>query len=195
MFDVPLEESLVFLNEDQFALNALLEKLHMENRPGVYPFLDFPPGFTHNMYNRQNKMTDEFVADTNQHNQVKAFWALLKGDPTPPISGTPLDSLLQSIKSDVARIRARGGDVLFVRPPSSGFFLMAEQHLYPRQAYWDRLLSETGCKGIYYSDYPAQAKLYCPEFSHLTPKGAVSYTNSLVSILEKEKGWSFAAAR
>jgi hypothetical protein len=193
ILDKPLESSLAFLNDDHFSLNSLLEEFHIQNRPGVYPFLDFPPGFTPNMFNRQNKMSADFIADTNQHNQVRAVWGLLKNDPTPPMSGKPLDSVMQSVKNDVAKIRARGGDVIFVRPPSSGFFLMAEHHLFPRKAYWDRLLAETGCKGIYYEDYPEQAKLDCPEFSHLTPTGAVAYTNSIVSILEKEKGWSFSA--
>ena len=191
VLDKPLESRLAFLNEEQLSINALLGKLHVPDRPGVYPFLDFPPGFTQNMFNRQNKMTDAFVADTNQQNRVKAIWGLLRNDPTPPMSGKPLDSVMQSVKSDVNKIRARGGDVIFTRTPSTGFFLMAEQHGYPRNAYWDRLLKETGCKGIYWADYPALAKLDCPELSHLSPAGAVVFTQNLVSILEKEKGWSF----
>jgi len=192
VLDVPVESKFVFLNEGQYSINAMLGKLHVPDRPGVYPFLDFPPGFEPNMLNRQNKMTDAFVADTNQHNQVKAIWGLLKQDPTPPMSGKPLDSVMQSVKKDVDKIKARGGEVIFTRTPSTGFFWMAEQHGFPRKAYWDRLLAETGCKGIYFGDYPALAKLECPEFSHLSPAGAVTYTNNLVSILEKEKGWSFS---
>jgi len=193
VLDKPVESRLAFLSEDQYAINAFLGKLHIKDRPGVYPFLDFPPGFTRNLFNRQNKMTPDFVADTNQQNQVKAIWGLLKNDPTPPMSGKPLDSVMQSVKSDVNKIKARGGDVIFVRTPSTGFFWMAEQHGYPRKAYWDRLLTETGCKGIYFGDYPALAKLDCPELSHLSPAGAVTYTTNLVNILEKEKGWSFSA--
>ena len=116
----------------------MLGSLHIKDRPGVYPFLDFPVGFELNMYNRQNMMSADFVADTNQHNQVKAIWGLLKGDPTPPMSGKPLDTVMQSVKADVAKIKARGGEVIFTRTPSSGFFLMAEQHMYPRPAYWDK---------------------------------------------------------
>lgn len=191
VLDKPLESHLVFLNEGRYALNALLERLHVKDRPGVYPFLDFPSGFEQVMYDRQNVMTPEFVADTNQHNQVKAIWAILKGDPTPPMNGKDLDTTILSVKNDVNKIRARGGDVLFVRPPSTGALRAYELHMYPRKAYWDRLLTETGCKGIYFEDYPAMAKLDCPESSHLSPAGAVAYTTSLVSTLEKEKGWSF----
>jgi hypothetical protein len=195
ILDKPIEPKLAFLNEGNFALNALLDELHVKDRPGVYPFPHFPPGFTPNMFNRQNKMTAGFVADTNQRNQVKAIWGLLRGDPFPPMSGKPLDSVMQSVKSDVDKIKARGGDVIFVRPPSTGGFIMYEQKGFPRKAYWDRLLTATGCKGIYFGDYPVIAQLECPEWSHLSPQGAIVYTQNLVSILEKEKGWNFNTAR
>jgi hypothetical protein len=191
----PLESRFVFLNIHHYALNPLLEQFHFKDRDGVYPFLDFPPGFTPTMFNRQNEMTAAFVADTNQQNKVKAIWGFLKKDPTPPMSGKPLDSVMQSVKRDVDKIKARGGDVIFTRTPSTGGFFMGEQHGYPRKAYWDRLLAVTGCEGIYFGDYPATAKLDCPEWSHLSPQGAIVYTKSLVNTLETEKGWNFNTAQ
>jgi len=185
--DKPIESRLAFLNESHYAINGLIGRMHIPDRPMVYPFLDFPLGFDVTSYDRQTKMSADFVADTNRQNQVKAIWGLLRGDPTPPMSGKPLDSLIQSVTRDVAKIKARGGDVIFTRTPSNGFFLMAEHHMYPREAYWNRLLKETGCKGIYYADYPGTANLVCPELSHLTPKDAVVYTTNLVNILKQEK--------
>jgi hypothetical protein len=193
LLDKPVESSFACLNEGNYAINSLLGKAHVPDRPGIYPFLDFPPGFALTQFDRQNKMTADFVADTNQRNQVKAIWGLLKNDPTPPMSGKDLDSVMLTVKNEVNKIKARGGDVIFTRTPSTGFFWMAEQHLFPRKAYWDRLLAETGCKGIYFGDYPTLAKLDCPEFSHLSQPSAVIYTTNLVNILEKEKGWSFSA--
>ena len=134
-------------------------------------------------------MSADFVADTNKQNQVKAIWGLLRNDPTPPMSGKALDKVMQSVTRDVARIKARGGDVIFTRTPSSGFFLQAEHRMFPREAYWDRLLKETGCKGIYYADYPGMASLTCPEFSHLSPADAIIYTNNLVAVLKRDRIW------
>jgi len=187
--DKPVESRLGFLNEGQYSINALLGKMHIPDRKNVYPFLDFPPGFEPVRFNRQNVMTADFVADTNQRNQVKGIWMLLRGDPTPPMSGKALDDVMASVKSDVAKIKARGGDVVFTRTPSSGFFIEAEHHLFPRAAYWDRLLKETGCKGFYYADYPGTAGLQCPEFSHLSPTDAVVYTKTLIDVMAKETGW------
>jgi hypothetical protein len=144
------------------------------------------------MADRQNKMTDSFVADTNLQKQVEGIWAMIGKAPLPPpVTGKALDDFLQSVKADVDKIKARGGDVIFVRTPSNPPMFLGEIKGYPRKLYWDRILSTTGCKGIYFADYPATANLKCTEWSHLSPANAVVYTRALVDIMEKEKGWKF----
>ncbi|GAA4310381.1 hypothetical protein GCM10023149_05030 [Mucilaginibacter gynuensis] len=190
----PVEGNLAFLNSDYLSLNGQLNHLHIPDRPGVFPPLNFPWQFGPTMFDRQNKMTDSFVADTNLQNQVKGVWAMLGKDRTPPLSGKPLDEIMQTAKSNVDKIKARGGEVIFTRTPSSGPMFVGESMGFPRKLYWDRLLKTTGCQGIYFADYPGTAKLICPEWSHLTPKDAIVYTNNLVAILQKEKGWQFTAS-
>jgi len=188
MLDVPLESHLAFLNKDHYTITGLLGRVPVKNRPGVYPFLDFPFGFDLTQLNRQTKMSAEFVTDTDKHNQVKGIWKLLAQDPTPPMHGKELDSLMLTVKQDIDKIKARGGDVIFTRTPSSGGFYMGEQHGWPRAAYWDRLLAYTGCKGFYFKDNPVTANLQCPEWSHLSPADAVVYTTSLAGTL-KQANW------
>ena len=135
-------------------------------------------------------MTASFLADTNRINQVRGIWGMVgKMRSAPPMSGKELDTFLASVKQDVEKIKARGGDVVFLRTPSSGPFFMGESMGYPRAKYWDRLLTTTGCKGIYFKDYPALANLVCPEFSHLTPEGAVVYTNGIIAALKQQTNW------
>ena len=109
----------------------------------------------------------------------------------PKLGGPKLDSILNTVKADIDKIKARGGQVLFIRTPSSGPFLMGEKMGYPRAQYWDRILATTGCQGIHFEDYPAIAHFECPEFSHLKPSDAIIYTTNLIDILQKEKGWVF----
>jgi len=189
----PLESKLVFLNSGQFSVNALLGKMHVPDRPGTMPFLDFPAGFEFNRLNRQVSMTPDFVADTNQINQVKGIWAMFgkMAAHEPPASGKALDNIMQSVKADIDKIRARGGQVLFVRTPSSGPAAMGEKMGYPRALYWDRLLAITGCEGIHYADYPATAHLICPEWSHLIPQDALVFTRTFVAALQTKKDWKF----
>lgn len=190
--DRALESQLVFLDRENYSLNSLLEKVRPQNRPGVFSFPVFPPQFDQNNFGRQSYMTDEFVADTSLQRKVTNIWMFFASiSKEPPASGPRLDSFFTTIKNDVDKIRSRGGEVLFVRTPSSGPYWEAEQKGFPRENYWDRLLSFTNTKGIHFKDYPGMDHFVCPEWSHLAPKDAVSYTQHLVSALE-EKGWHFS---
>lgn len=187
-----LESRLVFLDKESFSLNAMLDKLNIPNRKGVFQFPIFPREFGIISFDRQNKMTDRFVADTNEHKKVTAIWEFFRSiSKDPPLSGAPLDSLLKTVQDDVKKIQDRGGKVIFVRTPSSGPYLMGEKMGFPREKYWDRLLALTGCQGVHFADYPALDHFICPEWSHLTPADAVIWTTNLVDILQKEKGWVF----
>ena len=98
---------------------------------------------------------------------------------------------MASVQVSVDKIKAHGGQVIFVRTPSSGPFLMGETMGYPREKYWNRLLLVTKCDGIHFQDYPEIAHLQCPEFSHLSQADAILYTKTFVRILG-EKGWKFS---
>jgi hypothetical protein len=187
-----LESGFAFLDRENYSINAFLEKLQLQNRPGVFSFPIFPMEFDRNSFGRQSYMTDKFLADTNLQNQVKGIWKFFASiNKNAPPSGKMLDSFMVTVKNDVDRIKARGGQVMFVRTPSSGPYWEGEQHGFPREKYWDRLLSFTNTPGIHFKDYPAIDHFVCPEFSHLAPKDAVTYTQNLVAALEG-KGWHFA---
>ncbi len=189
--DRVLESQFVFLDQDNYSINAMLDELKIPNRTGE-PFFDFPMEFDRTSYERQSFMSPRFVADTNLQNRVKSIWmGCVRAGGPPPVSGEALDSILNWVKIQVDAIRSHGGEVLFVRTPSSGAAIMGEKQGFPRKDYWDRILSTTGCAGIYFEDYPATANFICPEWSHLKPADAVIYTKNLVKILEEEKGWAF----
>ena len=191
--DKVLESSFLFLDQDNYSINAMLDYARLlPPRPGVFPGIYFPMQFEQVSFERQSYMTPRFVADTNLQNQVTAIWMMFASMRTdPPVSGGALDSILMSVKSLTDKIKARGGQVLFVRTPSSGPAKQGEAMGFPKDQYWDRLIAYTGCPGIHYEDYPAISNFICPEWSHLKPSDAVIYTKNLVKILQEEKGWSF----
>ncbi len=183
-----LESQFVFLDQDWFSINGMIDNIPIPPRPGVFPGLHFPMGFTLVNYDRQNIMTPDFVADTNQHNAVRGIWAYGLNQPLDSLSKEKLDGIFNSVKRDVDKIKARGGQVFFVRTPSCGLYWAKESKWYPRDEYWNRLLTLTGCKGIFFTDYPATDHFDCPEWSHLTPADAVLYTKAFVQELQ-EKEW------
>jgi len=187
-----LESNFVFLDKDWLSLNACLDEIPLKDRAGVNNFHGFPSDFGRVRYNRQEYMTDKFSKDTSLQNKVKAIWdGFRKASKDPPVTGAKLDSILNSVKTAVNKIKERGGQVLFVRTPSSGPFLMGENMGFPREKYWERILTTTNCAGIHFADYPAIAHFICPEFSHLSQTDAVTFTKEFIRILNTEKGWAF----
>jgi hypothetical protein len=187
-----LESQLVFLDKEWLSLGAIMEKLPLTNRPGVFMFGGFPPDFGRVKFNRQEYMTDHFSGDTALQNMVKNIWfGFMKASKEPPASGTKLDSIFTKVKTAVDKIKARGGQVLFVRTPSSGGFQAGENKFFPREIYWDKLLAITHCPGIHYADYTDISGFICPEDSHLSLTDAKTFTISFIKILQEEKGWQF----
>ena len=187
-----LESKLMFIDKEEYSLNALLAGTQIPNRPGVYEFPDFPEGFTPVSFDRQSYMTEEFAKDPKQRKQVTDVWTMLgkMAATRPPITAGSVDTIVGSVKVACDKIKARGGQVIFVRTPSSGPLRAMERMAFPREKFWNKILSATGCEGIYFEDYPAIAHFECPEFSHLSVPQAISYTKSLISILH-DKGWKF----
>lgn len=186
-----LESGLVFLDKENLSLNALIRQANIPNRPGVFQFPDFPSDFGQSTFDRQDFMTEKFLRDTSLQNQVKDIWEFFrKIDKSPPITSGATDSIIASVKLACDKIKARGGQVIFLRTPSSGPFLFGENMGFPRTKFWDKLLAVTGCQGVHFADYPAIAHFQCPEFSHLAPRQAISFTRTFIEIL-KEKGWKF----
>ncbi|MBK8483061.1 MAG: hypothetical protein IPL31_01540 [Saprospiraceae bacterium] len=187
-----LESQFVFLNKDYFSLNALLDKIPVPKRTGVFSGPDFPMDFRNISYERQSRMTDKFIADTNLQNKVKGIWKFLGSLPKgPPLIDTKLDSFITEIKTSIDKIKQRGGIIVFIRTPSSGPFLITENKDFPREQYWNKLLTQTNCPGIHFSDYPETSSFICPEYSHLSKQDAVRYTTQLIQIIKKEKPANF----
>ncbi len=189
----PLESTFVFLDKEHYSINAMLEALEIPSRPGVFMFPIFPRDFGYVRFNRHEYMGKLFLADTNQQHKQQEIWAHFgRINRNPPITGPPLDSMIQAVKMDIDKIKARGGKILFVRTPSSGPYLEGEDKGFPREKYWDRLLAETECPGIHFKDYPQIDHYSCPEFSHLSPSDAIDYTKHFIEILKTDYGWTFA---
>jgi len=85
----------------------------------------------------------------------------------------------------VNKIRARGGDVVFLRPPSTRELRLNEDKRLPRARGWDALLAATRAKGVHFDDLPDAQNLVLPEFSHLTAACATVYTDAYVRALTR----------
>lgn len=190
-----LESLFVFLEHRRFGLNELLREIPLPGRKGVFVEPPFPKEFEWTSYDRQTYMAPKFLADTNLQKRQQAIWAMFGDlDKTPPIAGDTLVMIFKELKNNIDKITARGGQVAFIRPPSSGPLLKAESEGYPRKEYWDDMLAYTNTAGIHFSDYPETSNFICPEWSHLSLSDAAIYTKSVVKALET-KGWRFKTTK
>ncbi len=189
-----LESQFVFLDKYNFSLSGMLDQLQIPSRKGVFMMPVFPRDFNRNTFDRQSKMSDKFLKDTTLQNKVTAIWSFFAemGKSMPPLSEETITGILTRSKAAIDKIKARGGTVLFVRTPSSGPMGIGESMGFPRDKFWNRLLSFTDCPGIHFTDYPAISHFICPEWSHLSPQDAIVFTKHFIDILDKEKGWKFS---
>jgi hypothetical protein len=191
-----LEERIAFLQQEDLTLVKLLESLEIPNRPGALVPPRFPPCFQEVDRERRNRMTAECAREGSAlQAAVKAAWQRLFMPPPPPTWVPPevfkaemergTEARYAQTKEAIDRIRARGGRVVFVRFPYTGWLKEVEDHATPRAETWDRMLRETGAPGIHFEDHPELASFDCPEWSHLSAPDSVEFTRRLVPHLRE----------
>ena len=189
LLSVPLHSGLASLNGEDLRLGVLLRKrwLPLSNREGAYIMPDFPPYFASIAPDRRYHMWRRCERDPVLQEKIQQIWMpwFTMG---PPFGGEGLDALMASVARDVGRIQTRGGEVVFIRFPSSGTLLEVERERWPREAYWDRLIRETGAIGIHFEDDASLMGFDCPEWSHLTRADAVTFTRNLIPLLKNRIG-------
>jgi hypothetical protein len=141
---------------------------------------------------RNTHMWSKVETDPAYRALVRSIWAERLNGPPPPSMDTPakvqklIDDQIQRAVVAVAKLRARGVQVLFVRPPSMGPYLAFETKVFPREKTWDVLLKRTGAPGIHFQDYPELQGYDQPEWSHLSASEAKRFTATLVPIIEHD---------
>jgi hypothetical protein len=178
-----MEDLFAFIDWDT-QLGAILERQPLPLRSGME--LDRAVrkiSVTH--ADRQTSLDDRVLRDSAYRQLVRDIW--LDGTEGPnrrPVPGQDsVTALIRELTRDIARIRARGGDVAFVRYPSGGPLRELERREFPRERYWDRIARETGAAAIHFEDHPALRAYDPPEWSHLSRADAERFTRALVPIL------------
>lgn len=97
-----------------------------------------------------------------------------------PLDDKSIHQVLVRSKDAVDKIRARGGDVVFLRPPSSPDLRRIEEKHIARPRGWEALLAYTNAKGVHTDDLPNVQNLILPEGSHLTHACATVFTDAYI---------------
>lgn len=79
----------------------------------------------------------------------------------------------------VGTIQARGGRVVFMRPPTSGQVYDYEEFIFPKAMFWDAFAARTSALCIHFKDVPQLAGFDCPDTVHLDRADAPRFTREL----------------
>ena len=147
---------------------------------------------------RNTRLWSKVENDLDYRELARKIWAQDFNEPPPtPEQAAENASILekQLVRSEaaVAKLRARGVQVIFVRAPSDGEYLAYEDRIFPRASTWDALLERTRAPGIHFQDYPELQGMYLPEWSHLCFADAERFTAALYRLVERELSASTAA--
>jgi len=163
-------------------------------REGMQPRFD-PRKLSTSGPDRDTRMWRRVEVDERYRDEARTQWVVGTRTLAPPPGpdGRPalmpdeaINAVIAEVKANIDRIRARGGDVVFVRFPYTGAYAGVEDGGFPRERFWDRLVKETDSVGVAWQDYAALQGYDLPEWSHLAASEATRYTKALVPILYAE---------
>ena len=141
-------------------------------------------------------MWSRLEADPQFLEQFKRAWLIYSGGPQPSLQELPpddahaypglvgiVDQVAGQVRRDVQKLRARGGDVVFVRFPSSGPVYTSEIRGFPRALSWEPLLRRSHATGVNFADYPQLQGYNLPEWSHMSAADAPRFTRALATVI------------
>jgi hypothetical protein len=182
-----VEPWFAYLDPD-FALVTVLKRQGWPVRPGVPTHVDVRK-LAESGPDRNTHMWRKVETDAAYASLAQFIWAQAFDEPPPGFRPEELPGVIEAqitrAVAVVEKLRARGVEVVFVRPPSNGRYLEYENRDFPREKTWDVLLERTGAPGIHFEDYPDQQGLELPEWSHLSAADAERYTEALYRSVER----------
>jgi hypothetical protein len=180
---VRLERGLAFLDGDT-RIFTQLERLGWPTSRGMRPPLQMPRKMMVLDENRNTRMWSRLDTDEAYAQLARDIWYGFMQIPSPPPTDEVADEAIESTREDVEKIRARGGEVIFVRCPSDGEYAPREAERQPRARFWDRLIAEVPATGIHFADHESLQGFVLPEWSHITSRQEDEFTRALAALVK-----------
>ena len=174
-----LQRRLAFL-APEYRLSSLVTQLDRGVRPKVEGPYEDVWKISETFEDRQTFMWPRIEHDAFLREHARHAWDGFRG----PVATPQVIAMTQAkTKAAVDKIRARGGDVVFLRPPSAPELRVNEEKRIPKAKGWDALLKAANAQGVHIDDLPQAQGLTLPEFSHLNRACARVFTDAYVRAL------------
>jgi hypothetical protein len=187
-----LVEPYFAFDDRDYALETVLARQPWPARPGRRWFIKVRK-LAESESDRNTHLWSKVATDPGYRALARRVWQQdfepSDDDPTPEEAAKAEHAQIERAAKAVAKLRARGVKVLFVRMPSAGEDLAYEYREFPRARTWDALLAATRAPGIHFEDYPELRPelqgYYLPEWSHMTRADGERFTAALYQIIER----------
>ena len=171
------------LLDENYRLSNLVKRLDPGWRAGTQGPYDGVWKLSTAMDDRQTALWLRIESDAYLNGHARNVW--LQRTSLPPVDEEIIAMTQQATREAVAAIRARGGEVVFLRPPSKDAYRANENRRLGRERGWDALLAAATVAGIHADDDPVTRDLNLPELSHLSRACSTVYTDAYVRSLAK----------
>lgn len=181
------DAAFAFIEKDDLALMKMLRgTLALPNRAGVMTGPRMPPYICSVHLDRREVLWERVEKDPAFAAEIQGIWKGLLGvaKPLPP---DLLAKLRGEVVADIRAIQARGGEVIIVTYPSTGWLREWEEQNAPRADYYEPLVAESGCVAVHFQDHPELRDFDCPEWSHLSASDAILYTEHLMRLIAEQR--------
>jgi hypothetical protein len=161
----------------QYRLSRLVTLLDSGLRKGANPSVVDTWKLAETFDHRQHFLWDRIERDVFLRSHALSVW---RGFNRTPVSPQAVPNGIERSARAVRRIVARGGQVIFIRPPSAPELRIKEEQRIPKAVGWDALLRATKSKGIHADELTQAQDLVLPDWSHLTRDCARVFTDAYV---------------
>jgi len=186
---MPLEQILAFYSFDTKLFTVLKRQTWWPERSGVRIERDVRK-LANLRRTRQAPLWEKLEYDPAYAALARDIWREFLDNPPPPLppdeAKRMFDTMIEELQRDVEAIRARGGEVVFVRYPSTGHFLEVETRAFPRERFFDDVVDSVDAVGVHFDDHPELQDVTIPEWSHIASRDSPRFTRALIQILRRE---------
>jgi hypothetical protein len=186
---MPLEQILAFYSFDTKLFTVLKRQTWWPERAGVRIERDVRK-LANLRRTRQAPLWEKLEYDPAYAALARDIWREFLDNPPPPPPPDEakkiFDTMIEELQRDVETIRARGGEVVFVRYPSTGHFLEVETRAFPRERFFDVVVDSVDAVGVHFDDHPELQDVTIPEWSHISSRDSPRFTRALIQVLRRE---------
>lgn len=187
-----LEQRLAFIENINLPLFTLLRRIPLPGREGVdrlaHPLELEIHKLSVSETDRAMRMWHRAAEDSAYRKLTQDVWSHFLANLPPPPPDAPPPSpvpVADEVREYIQAIRDRGGDVVFVRSPSTGPWREVESKAFPREAFWDVLADTLDAGSVHFEDNPGLQGYELPEWSHLRAEDAELFTRELVPLVRE----------